>query len=150
MRLTMACSRIVMGFWSRKVNKILLEGNLRIWLTAGYVDDMRYVTSILEKGRRWVEKEKRFVYKDDWEQEDMLEKESDNARTSREIGKVMNSIYRHIKFTTEIPEDFTGGKLPTLYLAMWMDSHGEGEMKCKQEKELNTNFMRKKRVLNSV
>ena len=143
MCLTMACSKIVMGFWSRKVNKILLEGNLRIWLTAGYVDDMRYVTSILEKGRRWVEKEKRFVYKDDWEQEDMLEKESDNARTSREIGKVMNSIYRHIKFTTEIPEDFTGGKLPTLDLAMWMDSHGEGENEMQTREKIEYKFYEK-------
>ena len=94
--------------------------------------------------------EKRFVYKDDWEQEDMLEKESDNARTSREIGKVMNSIYRHIKFTIEIPEDLlVVNSQHWIWQCGWIGTE-KGEMKCKQEKELNTNFMRKKRVLNSV
>ena len=58
LRLTGACAKLVMASWSRKVNKILEREKIEVALAAGYIDDIRYLTTIIEKGRRWEEKEK--------------------------------------------------------------------------------------------
>ena len=65
MRLTGACAKIVMGVWSRKFKQILREADVALWLASGYVDDVRFLTSAIEKGVKWDKKEKKFVYKKD-------------------------------------------------------------------------------------
>ena len=129
LRLTGACAKLVMASWSRKVNKILEREKIEVALAAGYIDDIRYLTTIIEKGRRWDEKEKRFVKKGEWEREDEESNQSDNERTSKEIRKVMNSVYQNIQFTSEIPSDFENQRLPTLDFEMWLEKEGENKGK---------------------
>ena len=127
MRLTGACARVVMGVWGRTVNEILEHEKIENHLAAAYVDDVRYITSVIAKGWRWQDKEKRFEYSEIWEAEDSLSGESENLRTSNELLKVMNSVFAHIQFTKEIPEDFSNGRLPTLDFAMWLEGEDRAE-----------------------
>ena len=139
MRLTGACARIVMGVWSRTVNEILKKENIENHLAAGYVDDVRYVTSTIGEGWRWQEKEKKLVFDENWQEEDHQSAETVEARTSREILNIMNSVFTNIQFTKEIPEDFKSGRLPTLDFAMWLE--GKGKIKYSfYEKEVNSKF----------
>ena len=61
-RLTMACSRLVMQDWGEKY-KELLE-NEKVWITMLkiYVDDVRQISTVLEKGTRYDEEKKRMVW----------------------------------------------------------------------------------------
>ena len=121
MRLAGSVARIVMTEWARRLLKILDENKIRVWMAAFYVDDVRLLTSIIDKGARWETKEKKFKKRDDWLAEDEKENMSDERRTSREIRKVMNSIFQNIQFTMEIPEDFPENRLPTLDFTCWID-----------------------------
>ena len=143
--ITGACSKVVMGVWSVKVNKILVENNIQIWLASGYVDDMRYLTSSIREGVRWCDKEQKMVEKEEWRVEDTVRGENREQRTSREILKVMNSVYKNIQFTREICQDFRNGRLPTLDFTLWIEQ-GEGEKTGDRvhysfyEKELGSKF----------
>ena len=52
-RLTMACSRIIMQDWGKQYSRILEEANLLVTLFKIYVDDVRQVSTLLEKGMRY-------------------------------------------------------------------------------------------------
>ena len=69
-RLTMAVARIVMEIWRRMVREKLEDAGIRVHLEGGYVDDMRHLLSLLERGWRWEEKEEKFKYDEKWEKED--------------------------------------------------------------------------------
>ena len=125
MRLAGSVARVVMGEWGLRMQKIMSENDIKCWLAACYVDDVRLVTSILEKGVRWLNKGKKFGKKDDWRVEDENEDISDEKRTARELQKAMNSIFPNIQFTLEIPEDFPEGRLPTLDFKCWIEGETE-------------------------
>ena len=141
--ITGACSKVVMGVWSVKVNKILIENNIKIWLASGYIDDMRYLTSSIREGVRWCDKEQKMVEKEEWRIEDTAPGENKEQRTSREILKVMNSIYKNVQFTRETCQDFKNGRLPTLDFTLWIEQ-GEGEgarmLYSFYEKELGSKY----------
>ena len=125
MRLAGSVSRIVMNEWARKLLGILNENKIKVWLAAFYVDDVRLLTSVVDKGVRWHTKEKKFLKKDDWLEEDEKDNISDERRTAREMRKAMNSIFSNIQFTMEIQEDFHDNRLPTLDFACWVDKRSE-------------------------
>ena len=57
----------------------------------------------------------------------------------------MNSVFNNIQFETELAEDFTERKLPTLDFEMWFQEDGEYEGRQKilykfYEKPMNTPF----------
>ena len=114
MRLTGACAKVVMAQWSIRVNEILRRNNIEIWLAAGYIDDIRYLTSKISLGWRWSEKSKQLEYREEWQEEEEEERYSLDKKTSLEVGKIMNSVNKDLKFTTEIAEDFSKARLPTL------------------------------------
>ena len=149
MRITMAAARVVMGEWGRRITSICLKAEMRIWLSAFYVDDIRLVTSALKKGTRWQEKEKEFRFEIDWEKEDFERErvgdDDDTRRTARETKKAMNSVFTNIQFETELAEDFATQKLPTLDFEMWFQEGGNYEGRPKIlyqffEKPMNTPF----------
>ena len=136
MRLTGACARIVMGVWGRKVKEIFEKESIQIWLSAAYVDDVRTVTPVIEKGRRWQFKEKKFLFKDEWKEQDEELDESDQQRTSKEVENAMNSIFKHIQFEMEIPAQFENNKLPTLDFNMWLEKGERKDADPEKKREL--------------
>ena len=70
LRITGACAKVLMGVWSVQVKKILEENNIKIWLASGYIDDMRHLTTEIQQGTRWNNKEKKFEYREEWEVEE--------------------------------------------------------------------------------
>ena len=59
-RLTMAVARVVMAAWGRKMEVIIKEGGMEIMLAACYVDDIRYIITMLDKDMYWSTDEKRW------------------------------------------------------------------------------------------
>ena len=109
--------------WARQYMKILLDSRIEVKLLAGYVDDGRQVTSVLEKGMKFNEESKKFeycpvAYKEDMSKE--REGETNNQRMARRCNPAMNIINNDLKFTTESQEDFEQERLPTLDFEMWM------------------------------
>ena len=125
MRLAGSVARIVMAEWGERMLKIMKDNSITVWLAACYVDDVRFLTSVLERGVRWDHQERKYVKRDDWQEEDRIENLSDEQRTARELKKAMNSIFPNIQFTTEIPEDFPDRRLPTLDCSCWLEDNSK-------------------------
>ena len=121
LRLAGAAARIVMGEWDSILLKRLVENGMDIEMAMRYVDDIRIVTKVLKKGWKW--QDNSFQYRDAWKKDDQQEGLSDIRRTSRELQKVMNGIFKNLKFEMEIGEDFEDEKLPTLDYKCWMESN---------------------------
>jgi len=139
MRATMSISRLVMGEWGEKIREILKESNIKTFLEALYVDDLRYVLSCLPHGWRWSQDEKKFIFKEEWEQEDDLSGESNVKRMSTEVCKAMNSVYSFLNFTVETEEDFPNSRLPSLDTELFME-----DVPGKKRQKINFSFFEKK------
>ena len=68
------------------------------------VDDGRQATPAFIRGTRFVKELKRFVWRADWEQEDMNKDDSDEVRMANICRPAMNSI-KELEFTTETATD---------------------------------------------
>ena len=75
----------------------------------------------MESGKRWDQAEKKFAITEEWKEEDDKDPETSISRTSRELGKAMNSVFPNIKFTTETTEDYDNLMLPTLDFTMRLE-----------------------------
>ena len=127
LRITMACSRMVMQDWGEQYQSILLKADLKITLLKSYVDDIRKACSLLKMGTRFEPEMKIFTWNREWEEEDRLLKEqgeTKDARMARVCQPAMDSIIPDLKFTTEIEEDFQDKKLPTLDFKAWLLANG--------------------------
>ena len=125
MRLAGAAAKIVMGEWSERLLNIMENNKVDVHLAAGFVDDVRFLTTIIEKGWRWNMKEKKLEFKESWRTEDEEEDQEDNIRHSRVVQDMMNSIYKNIQFEVEMAEDFVDRKLPTLDFKMWLEGEND-------------------------
>ena len=63
----LACSRLVMMDWGEKYQNILLRADLKISLLKSYVDDIRQICSLLEKGKRFNIPTMNFEWREEWE-----------------------------------------------------------------------------------
>ena len=124
-RLSGAVSRIVMGEWDSQLLSILDENNVKVWLSARYVDDITLLLAALKLGYKWNESTRKLEYKKEWEEKDRDEDLSDNKRTMEEVKKIMNSIYPNIQATMEVPDNFPDGKMPILDLKCWVENPNE-------------------------
>ena len=95
MRITGACARVVMAEWSIRVNEILKQGGVEVFLAGGYVDDIRYLIPEIECGKRWNQAEKKFTFKEEWKVEDEKVAQTSTSRTSRELGSHELGISEH-------------------------------------------------------
>ena len=136
----MAAARLVVNDWGEKYVKILLKSGIKIRLKALYVDDMRQGTSRIRHGVRFSHEEEKFIYKEEWEQEDREAGESDTKRMARQSREAMNSIYANLNFTVEIEEDFSNMRLPTLDFNLFV--HNDCEIRHSFfEKPCNTPYV---------
>ena len=115
-RVTMCAARMVMQHWARGYSSILLHAGLKLPLLSGYVDDGRQGSTVLRRGTRFDEIQKRFIFDEEQLRNDNAENVPDNVRMARICLPAMNSINPNLKFTTEAPEDFPRNRLPTLDL----------------------------------
>ena len=69
-RPTMAAARIIMNDFFEEYEKILRGANLLITLLKVYVDDGRQMTSTLDKGMRYDQEKREFVWTEEAEEED--------------------------------------------------------------------------------
>ena len=120
-RLSGAVARAVMGEWDATLNSILATNRLLVWLLTRYVDDCTILMNALAMGVNWCNNCKRLAYSKDWEEEDRTTGLSNTARTMQVVERVMNSIFRNIVVTTEIPEKFRDNKLPVLDFKCWVE-----------------------------
>ena len=87
------------------------------------MDDVRQGTTILRIGMRFDHTAMEFVWSMGAEVEDKrlkeVEQETNNKRMARICNPAMNAINPDLVFTTEVPEDFSDKKLPTLDFKTW-------------------------------
>ena len=127
LRITMACSRLVMHEWGDKYMDILLRADLKISLLKSYVDDIRQACTLLRMGMRFQMETKTFRWRKDWEQEDLTleqEGETGDARMQRLCHPAMEAINPDLKFTVEKEEEFEDNKIPTLDFKEWLLENG--------------------------
>ena len=122
MRITMACSRVVMIMWGREAVKRLRDSGMSVWLAKIYVDDGRFLISMLGPGMRFCD-ETRTICKDPEVNVD-TDTESAEIRTRREVMIMFNAISKDLKFTSEVENEFVSNRLPTLDLEIWKDDIG--------------------------
>ena len=53
----MAVSRVVMNFWCKKFRHRMEEIGLKVYLETVYVDDLRYIVSLLDLDTTWDEED---------------------------------------------------------------------------------------------
>ena len=124
-RVTMAAARLVMQDWGESYMNILIDAKLIVDYLRGYVDDGRQVSTLLEKGMRFVKEKMRFeITREGLEEDEKMKNETKNARMSRLCLPAMNAINEDLTFTMEIPEDFPLCRLPTLDFELWLEIWG--------------------------
>ena len=114
-RITMAASRLVMQEWSERYTMTLRTSLVEMWALRGYVDDIRQMSEVMRRGTRFNKQERRYMWREDWEREDIEKNEPDEVRMGKICLEGMNSV-SNLTFTVETAEDFQNKMLPTLDL----------------------------------
>ena len=118
-RLSCAVARLVMNMWDRNLKTILDTNKLHLEEVFRYLDDWRGIMKALKAGWRWDRDQLRF--RQAWREEDS--KLSGVVRTSRELNKMMDSIYGNLKVEMEHAEQFEDRTLPTLDFRMFVQDN---------------------------
>ena len=98
----------------RKLKAILRKSGISWEVMFIYVDDFRVVMRSLKRGTRYCKRCQTFHFSLDQFRADKEAQETDEARTARLVGEILNSLEKDLQFTTETPRDFNTNKLPTL------------------------------------
>ena len=123
-RVTMAVARLVMQAWAEAYLEILERSGLVVDMLAGYVDDVRQVSTVLKDGMRYDRESRAFMYSKEAEEEDIVKRkegECTNQRMARVCQAAMCDIDEDLEFTVEAPEDFENERLPTLDFSLWLE-----------------------------
>ena len=106
----MAAARLVMQTWGEEYGEILRRSGLEVDFLNGYVDDNRQESTLLKKGMRFVEREKKFKITMEGleEDRDIYIKINKNERMARLCLPAMHSINEDLKLTVEIHEELPG------------------------------------------
>ena len=115
---TMAASRVVMGIFDQRLAEVMKREKLEVRMR--YVDNIWILMKAIKEGWRW--ENGRLKFKKCWQQEELREGISREKKTSREIKKIMDSIFNNLTFEMETPEMFTNGHLPTLDFECWKEN----------------------------
>ena len=122
-RLAGTVARVVMGEWDMSLNRLMKENKMTTWMISRYVDDVTAVVTALRRGVRWDRQQQRLAFCKRWELEDLKENPSPTKKTMEVLKDMMNSIYRNIQVTVEIPENFADNKLPVLDFKCWVEDN---------------------------
>ena len=108
-----------MNMWDWNLKTILDTNKLHLEEVFRYLDDWRGIMKALKAGWRWDRDQLRF--RQAWREEDS--KLSGVVRTSRELNKMMDSIYGNLKVEMEHAEQFEDRTLPTLDFRMFVQDN---------------------------
>ena len=119
-RVTMAASPLVMEDWTEEFKKILERSKVKIYDLMIYVDDGRPCLELMRQGTRYDRDLRQFIWRQEWETEDIRENIEDDKRMARILREAMNDISTNWRFTTESPSEFENRRLPTLDTELWV------------------------------
>ena len=118
LRSTCAVARVVMNKWDSLWLEKMKENNVRIRRKNRYMDDIRSFLNRLKAGWRWHCGS--LCFTEEWRNEDMKAGLSGTRVTETALVYSMNDVMPFLKFTTEVGEDFSDGKLPSLDTKIWV------------------------------
>ena len=110
LRGTCAIARLVMVLWDQRWGGTMRTLRVETELNCRYMDDGRSFLHPIKHGWRYSEGKLRFCKQWEWEDKDL----SGTEVTRRVLAGTMGEVLPFLRFTTEVPEDFEGGWLPTL------------------------------------
>ena len=120
-RFSMSTSRVVMGMWDIELSNTMKKEDLNAMTAFRFVDDWRQLMRGINLGWRW--HEKKLMFRHEWEKEDIEAGLTTQEVTTREMMKMMNSIYSNLNFEMETEDMFENKRLPTLDFACWVDNN---------------------------
>ena len=123
LRVTACAARIRVGAWIREMQDLLTKSGIKVLLCGYYVDDIRIICEIIPYGFRWEEKERRLMFREEWEQEDKLKHPDKRVHTAQTLLPLFNGLNKDLQFTVETEADFPTNKIPTLDYEMWLGEH---------------------------
>ena len=127
LRITMACSRLVMQEWGERYESILIKADLQISLLKSYVDDIRQACTLLKMGMRFTKETMSFTWSKDWKEEVhqlQIEGESKDTRMARVCLPATDAINPDLKFTVATQEEHPDNQMPTLDFKSWLLQNG--------------------------
>ena len=98
-RFSMSTSQVVMCMWDIDLNTIMKKENLDVETKLRFVDDLHLYMYGINHGWRWENNQMMFRFS--WLEEDIGVGLTTQEITTREMKKMMNSIYPHLKFEME-------------------------------------------------
>ena len=117
----------------RSFNVMLEKNSLKTYLNIVYVDDQNWAGKALRKGVRWDRDKGEMRWKNEWEVEDIENKEKNDKRTMRELRNMANSIEKDIKMKEDYPSKNKDCKLPMLDTKMWVEKTESGVEQIRHE-----------------
>ena len=127
LRLTAVVARLRMARWMRELKETLGENGVEILLAGFYVDDVRMVTTVIPPGLRWDNSKRKLIFDQSWLLEDLESGQDPGERTSHLILGIMNTLTPDLRFTVELPSDFSSGRIPTLDTEWWISREGNSQ-----------------------
>ena len=113
-------SRNVMSVWdSRFLEKTKVLGIL-IELYKRYVDDDLIICPPINPGWRYCVKDNTMKYSAELA---MSDTDSPSLRTAKILNMIANTLEHDIQMTFDIPENHSDGKMPVLYMKIWVDGN---------------------------
>ena len=121
-RLTMCLSTIRMMMWAKRLLQTLSKMGIRILLAVCYVDDLRFLTKLIELGWEVDKGSLELVFNEELKERETREGKTRTQKTAEIFKVVMNMMSEDLTFTVETCEDFENMKLPTLDLDLWVEA----------------------------
>ena len=94
--------------------KILQENGVDVLLVAFYVAEVGVVTPIIPPSPRWDQTSSSLEFDQKWMEDDLTNGQDLGESTSLLLLNIMDSLTQDLKFTLELPSQFSSGCLPIL------------------------------------
>ena len=117
-------ARVIMDVWADKVNSVLVDNEITVFLLAKYVDDINIATALIPPGSAWKKEGRKWkLYVDpDQRAKDLSEGKSPQQLTMEKILWLGDRLVPGIKLTMDLPSFHDNGKCPMLDLQVWVDT----------------------------
>ena len=115
--MTGVVAEICMARWEKRFRGLMLQNEMRLWMSKVYVDDQDLLFSALKRGSRW--SGGRVVWSEEFEKEDEELNEATDKRCMKVVREMSNSIRDDIQMLEDVPSNYKDRKLPVLGFKVW-------------------------------